>query len=209
MTCMDLVRLEEKIIKALEFDLQRTSSLHFLERYQRLFGLDQLLTDKHAYLVDASATYLCRFMLKDVQFLTYKQSEIAAAAFMLALNANLDTPLSKALDVEILDKEKISVESCFQETAIRIRISGQDHQIDEQSNRSHDEKSSKTREDPLFMWTKTIENLTKLRKDKQVRRVYKALLSSLDKKEFNGKLLSGKTADLIVPRSCSGLLKRR
>ena len=71
------------------------------------------MTDKHAYLVDASATYLCRFMLKDVHFLTYKQSEIAAAAFMLALNANLDTPLSKALDVEILDKEKISVESCF------------------------------------------------------------------------------------------------
>ncbi len=59
------------------------------------------------------------------------------------------------------------------------------------------------------MWTKTIENLTKLRKDKQVRRVYKALLSSLDKKEFNGKLLTGKSADLIVPRSCSGLLKRR
>ncbi len=59
------------------------------------------------------------------------------------------------------------------------------------------------------MWTQTIENLTKLRKDKQVRRVYKALLSSLDKKEFNGKLLTGKAADLIVPRSCSGLLKRR
>lgn len=59
------------------------------------------------------------------------------------------------------------------------------------------------------MWTKTIENLTKLRKDKQVRRVYKALLSSLDEKEFNGKLLTGKTADLIVPRSGSGLLKRR
>ncbi len=52
-------------------------------------------------------------MLKDVQFLAYKQSEIAAAAFMLALNANLDTPLSKALDVEVLDKEQISVESCF------------------------------------------------------------------------------------------------
>jgi len=32
---------------------------------------------------------------------------------MLALNANLDTPLAKALDVELLDKEHISVESFF------------------------------------------------------------------------------------------------
>lgn len=40
LTSKDLVQLEEKIIKALEFDLIWTSPLHFLERYQRLFGLD-------------------------------------------------------------------------------------------------------------------------------------------------------------------------
>lgn len=43
LTNKDLVNLEEKIIKALEFELNWTSPLHFLERYQRLFGLDQLL----------------------------------------------------------------------------------------------------------------------------------------------------------------------
>ena len=32
---------------------------------------------------------------------------------MLALNANLDTPLAKALDVELLDSDHISVESFF------------------------------------------------------------------------------------------------
>lgn len=36
----DLIRLEEKILKALKFDLHWTSPLNFLERFQRLFGLD-------------------------------------------------------------------------------------------------------------------------------------------------------------------------
>ena len=59
-----------------------------------------------------------------------------------------------------------------------------------------------SKRDPLFMWTRSIENLTRLRKGKHVRRAYKALLNSLDEKEFNGKLLDKQTADLIVPRSC-------
>ena len=63
-------------------------------------------------------------MIRDVKFLRYKPSQIAVAAFMLALNANLETPLSKALDVELLDEEFISVESYFQDTTIRIRING-------------------------------------------------------------------------------------
>lgn len=69
LTNKDLVRLEEKIIKALEFDLNWPLTLHFLERFQRLFGLDTVTTDKHSYLVDASAIYLSRFMMRDVKFL--------------------------------------------------------------------------------------------------------------------------------------------
>lgn len=84
-----------------------------------------ILHDKHSYLIDSSAIYLCRFMLRDHNFLTYKPSHIAVAAFMLALNANLETPLSKALDVELLDPQFINVESYFQDTTIRIRINGQ------------------------------------------------------------------------------------
>lgn len=63
-------------------------------------------------------------MIRDVKFLRFKPSQIAVAAFMLALNANLETPLSKALDVELLDKQYINVESYFQDTTIRIRING-------------------------------------------------------------------------------------
>lgn len=66
-------------------------------------------------------------MMRDVKFLQFKPSEVAVAAFMLALNANLDTPLSKALDVELLDQENINVESYYQDTTIRIRINGQNN----------------------------------------------------------------------------------
>jgi len=52
-------------------------------------------------------------MLRDNRFLRFKPSEIAVAAFMLALNANLKTPLSKALEVELLDQEHINVDSLF------------------------------------------------------------------------------------------------
>ena len=41
-----LIRLEEKIIKTLDFDLQHNSALPFLERYQRVFGLDKEASDK-------------------------------------------------------------------------------------------------------------------------------------------------------------------
>ena len=72
-------------------------------------------------------------MMRDVKFLRFKPSEVAVAAFMLALNANLDTPLSKALDVELLDPELINVDSYFQDKTIRIKINGQNQQLLSQS----------------------------------------------------------------------------
>lgn len=39
-------------------------------------------------------------MIKEARFLIFKPSQIAAAAFMLALNANLDTPIAKALEID-------------------------------------------------------------------------------------------------------------
>lgn len=44
----DLIDLEEKIVKALEFDFSYASSVTFLERYQRLFSVDQEAEDKNA-----------------------------------------------------------------------------------------------------------------------------------------------------------------
>ena len=41
-----LIDMEEKVIKTLDYSLRSVSSLHFLERYERLFGLDQNKKDK-------------------------------------------------------------------------------------------------------------------------------------------------------------------
>ena len=36
----DIFDLEEKIIRALDFSLRQSTSIDFLERYYRLFGID-------------------------------------------------------------------------------------------------------------------------------------------------------------------------
>lgn len=43
----DLIDLEENIVKALDFDFCYASSITFLERYQRLFSVDQEAEDKN------------------------------------------------------------------------------------------------------------------------------------------------------------------
>ena len=92
---------------------------------------------------------------------------------MLALNANLDTPLAKALDVELLDTEHINVESLFHESTILIRLNSHVHPDMKKA-------SGDVNCDPLFRWTSTIEALTKLKREKHVRKAYIALLSSLN-----------------------------
>ena len=115
-----MINLEEKILNALEFDFEWSTPLDFIARFQRLFGLDRIREDKHSYVVDASATFLCRFMMRDAKFLDFKPSHIAVAAFVMALNANLKTPLSKLLEAEILPRENINMESFYQERTIKI-----------------------------------------------------------------------------------------
>ena len=53
--------------------------------------------------------------------------------------------------------------------------------------------------DPLYRWADTIEELTKLRRSKQVRKVYIELLNCLNSREFDGKLVSEENSTLIVP----------
>ena len=44
-----LIEMEEEIIKMLGFSVRSVSSCHFLERYLRLFGIDETKQDKNAY----------------------------------------------------------------------------------------------------------------------------------------------------------------
>lgn len=60
----------------------------FLERFQRIFCLDQENVDHDFKQVGFTARQFCKYMQRYGQFLDWKPSQIAAAAFMLSLNLN-------------------------------------------------------------------------------------------------------------------------
>lgn len=83
-----LIRLEEKIIKTLDFDLQHNSALPFLERYQRILKLDTEKENNLHLKIGFSARKLLRHMMHKSQFLQYKSSQIAATAILVAIDLN-------------------------------------------------------------------------------------------------------------------------
>jgi len=81
----DLIELEEKIVFALEFDFHYSSPITFLERYQRLFSVDQE-TDKNMRQIGHTSRQFCKYMQRNSQFLEFTPSQQAATALVLALN---------------------------------------------------------------------------------------------------------------------------
>ena len=67
----DLIDLEEKILRALNFDFNYSSPLIFLERYQRLLSVDQEATDGISKQIGHSARQFCKYMQRNHQFLEY------------------------------------------------------------------------------------------------------------------------------------------
>lgn len=82
------MNLEEQILVTLEFSLHYAGPMPFLERFQRIFCLDQENVDHDFKQVGFTARQFCKYMQRYGQFLDWKPSQIAAAAFMLSLNLN-------------------------------------------------------------------------------------------------------------------------
>ena len=81
-----LVALEEQIIKELKFEMHYAGPIPYLNRFQRLFNIDQEKANQGAKQVGFAARQFCRFMMRKPEFLQFKASQQAAAAFLLALN---------------------------------------------------------------------------------------------------------------------------
>lgn len=64
-----LIRLEEKILRMMDFDLQFHSPLSFLERYQRILKLDTEKENTLNLKIGYSARKLLRHMMHKAQFL--------------------------------------------------------------------------------------------------------------------------------------------
>ena len=84
-----MINLEEDILLAIEFSVHFAGPIPFIERYQRLMGIDQE-TDEHDFKqIGFTARQFCKYMQRYGQFLAWKPSQIAAAALMLSINLNL------------------------------------------------------------------------------------------------------------------------
>lgn len=86
LTKKELVVLEQKVIIQLDFDLRFIGPILFLERFQRIFNLDQLHLGEEVCALDFLARKFCRIMLRQRCYLMLKPSQVAAASISLAIN---------------------------------------------------------------------------------------------------------------------------
>ena len=71
---VDLINLEEKIIKTLDYELHYVCPIVFLERYQRILGLDEEYLYKESRIVGGLARRLLRIFVGHSNFLKFKTS---------------------------------------------------------------------------------------------------------------------------------------
>ena len=81
----DFISLEKDILKALQFDLQFISPIFFLERYQRVFGVDLEDIDITSRKIGRLARDFCFLMQRDADFLQFRPSQIAATSLVFAV----------------------------------------------------------------------------------------------------------------------------
>lgn len=98
-----LVALEERIIKELNFRMHFAGPIPFLQRFQRYFNIDQERGNQGAKQVGFAARQFCRFMMRKSEFLNFKPSQQAAAAFALAINL-ATSPYAKKLGLVPLSR---------------------------------------------------------------------------------------------------------
>ena len=103
--------LEELIIRALDFDLQHDGPLPFLERYQRVLGIDVESANGFYYKIGYSARKLLRHMMHKATFLAYRPSQIAATAILVAIDLNKAEGTAEVEQYERMCQAQINITS--------------------------------------------------------------------------------------------------
>ena len=158
-----LLELESQIVHKVDFSRLPSSPVPFVERFAQLFGIRDT-SDTHVMQVRTLTSQYCRFMYRESCFLALKPSQIAAASLMLAVNIS-QSFLSQA----ILGLEPIPLDyfkSCIEEE-MKAR--------DWSHSREAGQKS------PLHRWTGTIERITQVSREKDLKVSYCILVERLDK----------------------------
>lgn len=92
----NLIDLEQKMLTALQFNMSYVSPVAFLARYQRLLGIDQESQNQDWQQIGGTARDICKYMQRYSVFLSYRPSQWAATALMLAINLSM-SPVSLKL----------------------------------------------------------------------------------------------------------------
>ena len=50
----ELLKMEERVLRTLGFNFEWTTPLHFIQRFERLFGTDKVDEDKQSLIIRAS-----------------------------------------------------------------------------------------------------------------------------------------------------------
>ena len=119
----DIIDLEEQILLTLQFALHFAGPIPFLERYQRIFGLDEEANNPDLKQVGFTARQFCKYAQRYGQFLDFKPSQLAAAAILLSINLNL-SPVGPHVGLKHLRGTQVNnlVETwaCDHELACRV-----------------------------------------------------------------------------------------
>ena len=116
----EALQLENEILLMLDFDLQYVSPLAFLERYLRLFGMDQESKSKGFDRFTQLTTQLIRVIMRDQIYLDLKPSVIAALCLTVAVNICLSSSVSKEIGLRDLKIQNLK----------RVRRGGTFYEID-------------------------------------------------------------------------------
>ena len=154
----------------LDFDLHYSGPVFFLERFLRIYNLDQIKRDREAFAIDYLARNFCRSMLRSKNYLTLKPSQIGAAALILAINLSTSDLAPK---VGLKKMQDLNLKSLFFENVINIEMDGVRQKFKNESC-------------PLKMWNKVVRRTTEMTIQGDLRPAYALMCTIVDQTELNG-----------------------
>ena len=165
----------------LDFELCYTGPIHFLERFQRIYNLDQIKKDREALALDQVAKGFCKSMLRSRAYLSLKPSQIAAAALILAINVSTSELAGK---IGLRKMYDLNLKSLFLENGNFGKL---DSSAKENGRPSSSSKSKKY-VCPLQIWNMVVRKTTELTIAGDLRPAYYQMCAILNEFEFNGLL---------------------
>ena len=176
----DLINLEEQILITLNFALHNAGPIPFIERFQRLFGMDQESVDHDFKQVGFTARQFVKYMMRYGKFLNWKPSQQAAAAFILSINLNLSS-IGPSVGLRAFRGKQVQqlVQGALPVNFMAELTGAFQHTISPRSQPVNG---------PLGIWTEKVAELTGLDRIEDIASAYIALMEHLDTQQFKGQM---------------------